>query len=436
MSYLYKNTDTVKSINIKRRNLTYVAKIGLMYLVLEKFLIIGIDIVALASSAKRAGYGVYSVDHFGDIDLRNVSDDCFSIIEQKRGNSCGRFKMDFDEKFLLKGAQKLSRKHRIDSILFSTGLEDSPEILYELSKIAPILGNTCESIEKVRDKEKLFLELKKLGVASPETIVVDNISTAVLSSKDIGYPILIKPVKSFGGSDIKKIANSKELVKILKNFFLFHRRIIIQKYIPGTAASISLISCCKGSVILTVNKQLIGLSVLGQKEPFGYCGNIVPLNLQSKLLSKCKEFTEIISKHFKLIGSNGIDFVISPKGIPYVVEINPRFQGTLECVEKVLGINMVRSHIEACLKGILPKVPRSRSYCVRLILSCPDRSIVPDLSRFSEVRDIPFPGVIVEKGEPLCSVLTEGNFLDKSFKNGKDISEAILHSLKPIVNQS
>jgi predicted ATP-grasp superfamily ATP-dependent carboligase len=402
----------------------------------EKLLIIGIDVVTLASSAKRAGYKVYTVDHFGDIDLKNISDDLFSIIEQKRGRSCGWFKMDFDENLLLKGAMKISQKYKINSILLSTGLDDSPEILHELTKIAPILGNTHESIERVRNKEKLFIELNKLGIPSPETIVVDNISTAISSSRDMGYPVLVKPLKSFGGSDIKKIINSKELIRVLKNFFLFNRRAIIQKYIPGIAASISLISCSKGSIILTLNQQVIGQNLYGQEEPFGYCGNIVPLNLQSKLLLKCKEFSEIISKHYNLIGSNGIDFVISQKGIPYVIEINPRFQGTLECVEKVLRLNIVNSHVEACLNGILPKEPQIKGCCVRIILFCPNRSIVPDLRRFSEVRDIQFPGVIVEKGEPLCSIFTKGNNTDEAFKNAKDISKVILNSLRPIINRS
>jgi len=147
---------------------------------------------------------------------------------------------------------------------------------------------------------------------------------------------------------------------------------------------------------------------------------------------KCKDIVERIAMHFGLVGSNGIDLVISKEGIPYVVEVNPRFQGTLECVERVLGINIVKAHVKACLEGILPTTIKKRQvFYTRLILFAPQRSMVPDLTTFEEVRDIPIPRVIVEKGEPVCSIVAEAADRNSSLRKAKTIAKLIRKSLQP-----
>jgi len=400
---------------------------------IKNLLLIGMDTTSLAKSAKKAGYKVCAVDYFGDQDLRAVSDCTFSMIQQKEGGSCGRLSANFDVKALLEGAKKMSRVNPIDAILLSTGLDDSPEVLRELSEIVPILGNSPEMIQKVRDREGFTDELKRLEVPVPETVVVQDLSEAAGASEKIGYPVVAKPVKGFGGAGIRKIEDSEGFGEIFKELFCPQQGVVIQEYIQGIAASVSVISSKNGSSVLTVNEQLIGLSEFGQKEPFGYCGNIVPLNASEDTLSMCRGLAERVVLHFGLVGSNGVDIAISDSGIPYVVEVNPRFQGTLECVENVLDLNMVEAHVKACRKGLLPKVPNTiPKFCTRLVLFAPHRSVVSDLSRYAEVRDIPLPGVLIEEGEPICSIIAEENDRDSSFKKARNAAQQIFSSLKPI----
>ena len=194
----------------------------------------------------------------------------------------------------------------------------------------------------------------------------------------------------------------------------------------------SLISSRRGTVVLTVNEQLLGIRELGQKEPYGYCGNVVPLFADKSVISECEDMAEKIASHFGLVGSNGLDLVISEEGLPYAIEVNPRFQGTLECVERVLGMNIVKAHVKACTERVLPTIIKNPSACcVRSILFAPRRSIVPDFSTFVEVRDIPLPGVIIEKGEPICSLVVEGADRDSSLREAKKIAGMIFRSLQP-----
>jgi len=399
---------------------------------IHNILVIGMDVVSLATSATKAGYKVYTVDYFGDQDLKRVCHESLSIIKQTPDISCGQLSTNFNPEALLQLTMGLLKKNTIDVTLLSTGLDDSPDVLFELNDMIPILGNCPHVIKRIRDKMKFFQELERLEIPHPETAMAENFEEARKKAKDIGYPVLVKPSKGFGGVGIRKAQGPKELKQAFQHASLIDEKVLIQEYISGTPASVSLISSNNETITLTLNEQLLGVNELGQEEPFGYCGNVVPLVTTRSVMNRCKNTTERITSHFGLIGSNGIDFVISKEGIPYVVEVNPRFQATLECVERVLGINMVEAHMKACLQGILPIIVKKTAvFCTRLILFAPQRSIIPDLSVFEEVRDIPIPEVIIEKGEPVCSIVREGADRNSSLRKARIIAELICKSLQP-----
>ena len=399
---------------------------------IRNLLVIGIDVVSLTVSARKAGYQVYVADFFGDQDLKHVCSKSLSIIKQKPEKTCGQMSGDFNPEALLQLARELLKKNTIDAALLSSGLDDYLDVLFELNDLIPILGNHPNVIKKIRDKMNFFQELKRLGIPHPETAIAENYEEAREKSKDIGYPVLVKPSRGFGGVGIRKAQNSKELRQAFRDASFFDEKVLIQEHISGTPASASLISSTNRAITLILNEQLLGLDEVSQEEPFGYCGNVVPLMATRAVTDKCKDIVERIAMHFGLVGSNGIDLVISNDGIPYVVEVNPRFQGTLECVEQVLGINMVKAHVKACLEGILPTIiKKPQVFCTRLILFAPQRSMVPDLTIFEEVRDIPIPRVIVEKGEPVCSIIVEAADRNSSLRKAKAIAKLIRKSLQP-----
>jgi len=399
---------------------------------IRSVLVVGIDVVSLAKSASKAGYQVYAVDYFGDQDLKQICRKSHSIIKQKPKESCERLGTDFNHKMLLQLVREISRDHRIDAALLASGLDDSQDVLVEINELVPILGNHPETIKKVRNKTTFFHELKRIGVPHPETAIAKDFGEARGKSKDIGYPVIVKPSCGSGGVGVRKAQNIHELERAYKDVSLLSNEVVIQERISGIPASASFISSAKGVATLTLNQQLLGMHKVYQKEPFGYCGNIVPLSASKIVTDTCKSVVEKVALHFALVGSNGTDLIISKDGSPYVIEVNPRFQGTLECVERVLGTNLVEAHVKACTQGTLPTVlKKPLGFCTRLILFASQRSVMPDLGVFDEVRDIPLPGVIVEHREPVCSIVAEGRDKDSSLGKAMNIAIMIHSLLKP-----
>lgn len=396
---------------------------------LHNLLVIGVDNVSLAASAKRAGYQVFAVDHFGDQDLKHVCRGSLSVIKQRRGKSCGHLSSNFSPEILLQLTKALLKRYEIDALLLSSGLDDSSDILFELNELVPILGNHPSIIKKIRDKIEFFHELDRLEISHPETAVAEDLEEAREESKDVGYPVVVKPWSGFDGAGVRKARDSRELKQAFREASLVNKKVLIQKYISGTHASASLISSINGAITLTLNEQLIGMQEFGQREPFGYCGNVVPLSAPRRVVEECNSMVERVAQHFGLVGSNGVDLVLSKEGVPYVIEVNPRFQGTLECVERVLGMNIVETHVKACMEEKLPRVDWAlSSLCARFILFAPQRLVAPELNTFRGVSDIPMPGVIVEEGEPLCSFLIEGPNKECLFQKASETAGAIRNS--------
>lgn len=399
---------------------------------IRSVLVIGIDTTFIAASAKSAGYNVYAVDYFDDIDLQWFCKDYKTAI--KHHQKKGRKDKDifFNPQVLLEMAKKLVKKHHIDAVLLSSGLDDQIDILYELNNMAPILGNAPSVIRNVREKQRFFNELKVLGIPHPETVVVKSVSEAKDAAVRVGYPVVLKPASGFGGMGVRVASNPSEVAEAFFSALNISDKVIVQEFIKGFHASISFLTGKRNVKLLSMNEQLLGLPSVFQNEPFGYCGNIVPLQTAESLFEKCRFITEKIASHFGLIGSNGIDIVISEDETPHVIEVNPRFQGTLGCVERVLGINLVDAHVKACLYDELPAVKSPSNFCTRLILYAPRRVVTPDLTTLKEIWNIPPPHSIVEKGEPLCSILVEGESREISLQKANDLAKVIYSKLQPI----
>ncbi len=314
-------------------------------------------------------------------------------------------------------ARVLSEKEEIDGVLLSSGLDDSFDVLEELDGLVGIIGNSPETIRRVRDKGSFFEELNRLGISHPHTTLVENFEEAKMAAKDTRYPVILKPTEGFGGFGVRKARDRSQLEKIFHEIKPTTDRILVQEFIEGVNASVSFVASSTRARTLSVNEQLLGLSEVHQKEPFGYCGNIVPLDIPDSNLIRCDTIVKKVSTSFKLRGSNGIDIVISEEGIPHVIEINPRFQGSLECVERVLGMNLVEIHVEASTTGnIPPNLCHPSGFSARLITYAPRRLSAPDLVSEMWARDVPFPGSIVEKGEPLCSIVLDGRSKSDAWK--------------------
>jgi uncharacterized protein len=362
-----------------------------------KVLVIGVNTRHIACSARRAGYTVYTLGRFNDVDLKACSDR--SVIHDMPDVH------DLDLPELIPIFRTLLP---VDFIVLGPGFEHLGNWVEEITGNVPVLNNPSHIFTNISDKAWLAEKLKILNLPHPFTVPLDSLKTP--EDWTGGYPAIIKPRFGAGGMENRLVIDLKDLEMTMN--VLDSSQYLLQEYINGTVTSVSIISTGKQAVAIAVNEQLAGIDTLTGM-PFAYCGNITPYI--SEYNDWMRETSMNLAKELALVGSNGLDFIITEKG-PVVLEVNPRFQGSIDTVERSTGLNIFRLHHES-FKGKLPVCGHSQCFSIKTIFFAPRRLVVEkrvydylvQCYNKGTAADVPSKGTVCEKDEPVVSFLSEGS---------------------------
>ncbi len=363
-----------------------------------KVLVIGVNTRHIACSASRAGYTVYTLNQFNDADLKACSDR--SVIYDMPDVH------DLNLPELLPFIRTLLP---VDFIVLGPGFEHLGNWLEEITKgNIPVLNNPPHIFNNISNKAWLAEKLKIMNLPHPFTIPLDCLDTP--EDWTGGYPAIIKPIFGAGGVENRLVSDLKDLEMTIA--VLECGQYLLQEYIKGTVTSVSIISTGKQAVAIAVNEQLAGIDTLTGM-PFAYCGNITP-SISEHNEWMCKTAINL-AVELELVGSNGVDFIITDKG-PVVLEVNPRFQGSIDTVEHSTGLNIFLLHHES-FQGKLPLCGDIQCFSIKTIFFAQRRLVVEKrvydylVKCYNEgtAADVPFIGTVCEKDEPVVSFLSDGN---------------------------
>lgn len=355
----------------------------------EKILAIGYTTRYFACSAKRAGYTVYSMDSICSLDLKNSVDRLYRL----------RWNDNMKEKNLMKQIDDFNVD--FDAVLLGSGLEHV-KLPYNT------LNNEHKLMKYVSDKAWLNKKLDKLGVLHPKT-----------HSKytgDMDFPIVVKPRYGAGGFGTYLSSGTTIYLASDESYLPDKKseKFILQDYIKGSHVSVSAISTEKKVSVIGINEEMIGSA----NSHFSYVGNITPLKTSPDVMDRIKDISENLLSDLGLIGSNGIDFVISDKDEIFVIEVNPRLQASLDTIELSTGINVFDAHLKA-LNGEPVEAIKNRKFAGKKILFAEkDFELINDPRKCGyTIADIPHVGKKFNKGDMVLTILETSGERGKLLKN-------------------
>jgi hypothetical protein len=346
-----------------------------------KVLLVGVVTREMAQSAVSAGYEVISLDYFGDSD-QPATAEVYSLTRD--------FSSDPDLRNLVVAAKTLVGK--ADKIVIGAGLENELG-LFDISAAESFWTNSPGAVEKIRDPLLLSNLLGNTCLRYPRTILSGD------RLPDSGK-WLIKDGRQSGGLGVrdwdgKGIPNERE---------------VLQEKIDGQLMSACFLANGKQALLIGLTRQFAGVPEWGAL-PYAWCGNVAPYR-DSALEKSMTEAVQFLTKETGLVGVNGIDFILH-ENAPFLLEVNPRWTGSLELFERLYGLNIFQMHVEACQGRVpenLPVLPGQR-VSGKGILYAQANITLGDTSAWKEkgVADIPHPGETIAKGTPICTLLTEGS---------------------------
>jgi predicted ATP-grasp superfamily ATP-dependent carboligase len=323
----------------------------------------------VAQSAWKAGFTVYAVDHFCDQDLTWYTKDRLNFGELEE---------------LPDRIAEMAGRHGIDFFVPTSGAET-------IGGALPVEGTDRATAARLLDK----LEVQRFfeGEAIPVPPLAD----------EGDFPYIVKPRSGAGGWRNAIARSQADLTRWREESP--GAEAIFQKQVAGVPASVTCLADGKHAVALASNEQLLRG---GDASPFGFTGSVTPLDhpLAGRMIALAVKAAAASGCR----GSVGIDFVLGGEDA-WAIEVNPRFQATVDTVEASTGSNLFSLHMDAC-RGTLPsRIPGPGWYAARRILFA-ERDLVvrEDLSRFApRVADIPWPGTAFEEGQAVVSVLGRGS---------------------------
>jgi len=235
-----------------------------------------------------------------------------------------------------------------------------------------LLGCGSAAIRRASDKAALPRLLARLGVPHPDARVIDpsrddwKTDTKIVA-RELGYPIVVKPARGAGceGVSLARDARALRDAVAMARQADGKGRLVLQRYVRGVAASVSLVADGRRAVALTTNAQsmrrIAGTSTSFRSRPFAYCGGATPLDhpLARRAAEEAVRTCEAIPG---LRGYIGVDLVLTSSEA-VVIEVNPRLTTGYLGVRAALEDNVAAMAIAACA-GRLPAAPRVRR-CVR-----------------------------------------------------------------------
>jgi predicted ATP-grasp superfamily ATP-dependent carboligase len=224
----------------------------------------------------------------------------------------------------------------------------------------PLLCSDSSAVSIAGNKTACNKLFRTAELPTPRTVTATFTSAPRLANR-IGFPLVMKPFDGVGCEGVCLVDSDSDLAKsvaIIRQITT-HDRILLQPYVSGVHASVSLLVSRGRSLVLSLNRQLIEESL-----PFQYQGSQVPFDHPEgpNAIELARSAVGLIPG---LQGYVGVDLVLQD-GTAQLIEINPRLTTSYIGLRQVSRINLVLAMWEACMNGVLPpRVPLSGQVVIK-----------------------------------------------------------------------
>ncbi|MBQ3107876.1 MAG: carbamoyl-phosphate synthase (glutamine-hydrolyzing) large subunit, partial [Firmicutes bacterium] len=237
------------------------------------------------------------------------------------------------------------RKERPDSILPTLGGQTGLNLAMQLARSGfldeygvRLLGTTIETIDKAEDRQLFKDMLEEINQPLIPSKVVEKVEDALEYAEEIGYPVIVRPAYTLGGTGGGIVNNSTELAEVAENGLRLSpiTQVLIEKGIAGwKEIEFEVIRDSKDNVITVCSMENI--------DPVGvHTGDSVvvapALTLSDKEYQMLRTAAVNIIRALKIEGGCNCQFALHPDSFEYaVIEVNPRVSRSSALASKATG---------------------------------------------------------------------------------------------------
>ena len=211
-----------------------------------------------------------------------------------------------------------------------------------------IIGTSPQSIEIAEDRKLFAAMLRKLDIPQPPNGLATNEAEALEASKQLGYPVLVRPSFVLGGRAMQIVYSDAELSHYMK--FAVEaspaRPVLVDKFLEdATEVDVD----CITDVGLFQNSDEGTIVIGGMLEHIEFAGVhsgdatmvLPPHTLPKKVIATIREYTHAMARELKVVGLMNVQYAVKGDTV-YVLEVNPRASRTVPFVSKAIGVPLAK----------------------------------------------------------------------------------------------
>lgn len=350
--------------------------------------------------------------------------------------------------------KKIILKEKPDSVLPTLGGQAALNIAMELEESGflaetgtKLIGTTSLTIKKAEDRLEFKNTMEKIGEPCAASVVVTTVAAAVDFADTIGYPVVIRPAYTLGGSGGGIAADKEELIDICTNGLRLSRvgQCLIERCIAGwKEIEYEVMRDGAGNCITVCNMENL--------DPVGvHTGDSIVVapsqTLSDKEYQMLRTSALNIITEINITGGCNVQYALKPDSFEYcVIEVNPRVSRSSALASKATGYPIAKVAAKIALGYTLDEIPNAITgktvasfepaldYCVVKIPKWPfdkfimaKRTLTTQMKATGEVMSIctNFEGALMKAVRSLEQNIYSMNYGDYSKDNVEDIRKKL-----------
>ena len=269
------------------------------------------------------------------------------------------------EPLTLEYVAKILRYERPDAIVPGIGGQTGLNLAMQLEKKGilkecgvELLGTTSESIERAEDRDLFKQMCESIGEPVIPSEITYNLDEAKAAAERIGYPVVLRPAFTLGGTGGGFAYNEKELLEIGKNAFKLSpvHQVLIEKSVKGYKE-------IEFEVMRDSYDNAITICGMENVDPVGvHTGDSVVvapiLSLNDKDLKMLGDSAIKIIRELKINGGCNVQYALNPETSEYyLIEVNPRVSRSSALASKASGYPIARVTAKIAVGMALEEIP-------------------------------------------------------------------------------
>ena len=263
--------------------------------------------------------------------------------------------------------EQLIIKEKPDSVLPTLGGQAGLNLAMELEERGflkehnvRLIGTTSETIKKAEDRLEFKSTMEKIGEPVAASLVVESVEEGIAFANQIGYPVVLRPAYTLGGSGGGIAHNQEELEEILANGLRLSRvgQVLVERCIAGwKEIEYEVMRDSAGNCITVCNMENI--------DPVGvHTGDSIVVapsqTLGDKEYQMLRTSALNIISELNITGGCNVQYALHPESFEYcVIEVNPRVSRSSALASKATGYPIAKVAAKIALGYTLDEIPNA-----------------------------------------------------------------------------